>query len=108
MPHETDHELLERLTVDDPRARSQEGLDDGCFFCGEDRQSDERHKGRHGECWDRWQLHRSSCAWVAARKALDLPVYVCWCGAQPKVEFPFTDANDSAIDVTASDQEAGA
>lgn len=60
-------DLLERLVDDDPITRSQEGLDDGCFFCG---------------AWENWdghktppipQAHFEDCAWIEAMDFLQRP-----------------------------------
>lgn len=52
---------LTLLAVDNPRTSSTEGLDDGCFFCEEERMK------------DGVQLHKKDCPWVRARRLLDLP-----------------------------------
>lgn len=54
-----DRELLEALTVEDPWCHSQEGLDDGCHFCG----------GWDSRCEDARlfiRLHDPRCDWMAA------------------------------------------
>jgi hypothetical protein len=61
-------EVLVRLAVDDPLTWSNEGLDDGCFWCGADPVAiwePEYHRGA---------IHDSACAWVAARRLLGLPL----------------------------------
>ena len=66
-------DLLRALAVDDPRQRSQEGLDDCCFFCGEHREPKCAEKGCHAYV----QLHEADCPWRAARIYLGLPWAEC-------------------------------
>lgn len=70
-------EVVRSLAAHYPRTTSNEGLDDGCFFCGEDRWRacticrDYTHE--HG-----WvTLHTPGCEWVKARRFLEEPVEVC-------------------------------
>lgn len=113
VPASSERALIERVAALHPRTSSQEGLDDGCFFCGEYREKRCTHEARGyvtpgHRCWGYWQLHQSGCVWVAARKMLDLPVYECGNSAdhRPKREFPFTDALDADEAITVRAIEA--
>lgn len=63
------HRLLVALLPDDPIGRSEDGLQDGCFWCC----ADVRYR-RNGPSSTEWIMHDLDCPWAEGRRILGLPI----------------------------------